>query len=255
MTVQWFTQTYSFALLSHGTSKPYDKLPSPRTCLIDNLSAAPRSLSVHKTSASALGPNHVRLKPPPAPSRKKRKKEDTVIAPNTDPDDASAGSKRSTKKAKLGSHNDTDAGSTPTTKPKLGKKKRTNGDKNLSLEVVKTKGKSGGKEAAQAEEGKKKYVAEPVISEDGGGNEAAEDSERDPSSFELDEDDREYVPPVHESLAGVASGSAPPTKKNRKYVPPDETPDQRDSRTIFVGNVSSRAMTTKVRLLPVILLD
>lgn len=205
-------------------------------------------MSVHKTSTSAPEPpKHALLKPPPTPSGKKRKKDVPVIGPNTDPDDTSAEFKPSTKKAKLGPHDDTDAGSALVTKLELGKKKRTKGDKDISPKAVKTKGKSGGKEATMAKRGKKR-AAEPVVNEDEDGDGATEDSERGPSLSGSDEDDDKYVPPVHESLAGAASGSVPPSKKNGKYVPPDETPDQRDSRTIFVGNVSSRVMTTKVSL-------
>ena len=191
-------------------------------------------MSAHKTSASTLAPPKA-----PTSSTKKRKK-DLVIATEKEPADASTGPKRSTKKAKLGLYDGSDAGSTPAMKPKAEKKKKT---KELIPEVVKSKGKSAEKEALIDKKGKIKQAAEPVVS----GGEDEEDSEQNPSSSDTEEDDGEYVPPVHESLAGAAAlNSTSLSKKSKKYVPPDETPDQRDSRTIFVGNVPPQVMTTKV---------
>ena len=115
------------------------------------------------------------------------------------------------------------------------------------LEAVKVKRKSEEKEAARDKKGKKARAVKSVLSESEDGDEAVEDSEQNSSSSDPGEDDGEYVPPVHESLARVAGpDSASSSKKSRKYVPSDETPDQRELRTIFVGNVPSRVMTTKV---------
>ncbi|KAF9648173.1 hypothetical protein BDM02DRAFT_3096934 [Thelephora ganbajun] len=106
-------------------------------------------------------------------------------------------------------------------------------------EVVKTKGKS------KNEKGEKQ-VTEPVVSEDEVEDEPVEDSEQSLSSSGSEEEDDEYAPSVHESLARASRpSSTPSSKKSKKYAPPDETPDQRDSRTIFIGNVPSRVMTTK----------
>lgn len=207
-------------------------------------------MSTHKTSASALASlkptSHVLPEPLPGSSTKKRKKkEDLVNTTDTDPDD---GSKRSTKKAKTGFHDGSDVSSTPVTKLKPEKKRKTKGDKDPMLEAVKVKRKSEEKEAARDKKGKKKRVVKPVLSESEDQDEAAEGSEQNSSSSDPGEDDGEYVPPVHESLARAAGpNSASSSKKSRKYAPSDETPDQRDSRTIFVGNVPSRVMTTKVR--------
>ena len=209
----------------------------------------PSSLFTHKTSATALASrkltSNVPLDPSPTSSTKKRKKkEDPLTSVETDLDDASAGSKRSTKKAKLGSHHDSSVGSTPVATSKLGKRK-TKGERNPIPEAVKKKGKSEEKEAGKDKRGNKQA---PVItaSDDEDGDETVEDSEQS-SSSDSEEDDDEYVPPVHESLAGTSGpDSAPSSKKNKKYVPPDETPDQRDSRTIFVGNVPSQIMAAKV---------
>ena len=206
-------------------------------------------MSAHKTSASALAPpkptSHALVEQPLTSSTKKRKKkDDLVIAAETDPNDAGAGSGWSTKKAKLGIYDDSDVGSTPAIKLKSEKKKKT---KRLIPEVVKTGGKFEEKEAVIEKKGKKKQAAEPVISEDEDEDEAVEGSEQNPPSSGSEENDGEYVPPVHESLSGATvPDSTSSSKKNKKYVPSDETPGQRDSRTIFIGNVPSQVMATKV---------
>jgi len=232
-----------FVFTQSGTLNPdaeSDILASSRTRQTYNLPRGSSSLSAHKTSTSALAPpkftTHALAKQAPTSSTKKRKK-DLVIATEKEPDDASAGPKRSTKKAKLGLYDGNDAGSTSAMKLKTEKKKKT---KELMPEA---KGKSAEKEAVIDKKGKNKQASKPVAS--GGENE--EDSEQNPSSSDSEDDDGEYVPPVHESLATAAApDSTPSSKKNKKYVPPGETPDQRDSRTIFVGNVPSQVMTTKV---------
>ena len=189
------------------------------------------------------------LPEPPQTSgiKKRKKKDDLVIATETDPDDTSAGLNRSTKRAKLVFYDGADVDSTPVVKPKPEKKKKTKGDKDPVFEVTKTKGKSEETEAVKDKNGKRKQAAEPLVPEDDEGSEAVEDSEQNSPSSDSEEDDNEYIPPVHESLAGAAGpDSASSSKKNKKYAPADETPAQRDSRTIFVGNVSSQVMTTKV---------
>ena len=221
---------------------------APRTRSACDLLHGPSSLFMHKTSTTALASrkltSNVPLEPSPTSSTKKRKKkEDPLTSVETDLDDASAGSKRSTKKAKLVSHHDSSVGSTPVTTSKLGKRK-TKGERDPIPEAVKKKGKSE-EEAGKDKRGNKQA---PVItaSDDEDGDETVEDGEQS-SSSDSEEDDGEYVPPVHESLAGTSGpDAAPSSKKNKKYVPPDETPDQRDSRTIFVGNVPSQIMAAKV---------
>lgn len=207
-------------------------------------------MSAHKTPASALAPpkhtSHTLLEQSPRSSIKKRKKkEDLVIATETDPDDTSAGFKRSTKKAKVGFHDDNDVDSSLVTKLKSEKKKKTKGGRGPSSEAVKPKGKSGEKEAVKEKKGKQKQ-AEPVISEGEDQDNAVGGNEQNSSSSDSEQDDSEYIPPVHESLARAPGpDSTSSSKKNKKHVPPDETPDQRDSRTIFVGNVPSQVMNTK----------
>lgn len=60
-----------------------------------------------------------------------------------------------------------------------------------------------------------------------------EDEEGDPSQL------------VHESLTGKGKSKSKRGSK-QKYVPPDETPDQRDQRTIFIGNLSLEVAQKRV---------
>ncbi|THU91285.1 hypothetical protein K435DRAFT_863536 [Dendrothele bispora CBS 962.96] len=52
------------------------------------------------------------------------------------------------------------------------------------------------------------------------------------------EEDVDAPPPQHESLSSKKGKERAKSKRKGKYVPPGETPDQRDARTIFVGNLS-----------------
>ena len=179
-------------------------------------------------------------------TKKRKKKHDHSTQVETDHGDASAGLKRPAKKAKLGSRDDNGVGSTPVTKPRL--EGKTKGENGTTPEVVRTKRKPREKEANKDKRGKEKQTPETVTSEGEGGDEAVGGSERGSSPPDSEEgDDGEYVPPVHESLAGLSDPDpVSSSKKGKKYVPPDETPDQRDLRTIFVGNVPSQVMVTKV---------
>ncbi|KXN80838.1 Nucleolar protein 12 [Leucoagaricus sp. SymC.cos] len=54
-----------------------------------------------------------------------------------------------------------------------------------------------------------------------------------------DQDDNEAEDLVHESLKGKKAKSRSKSRtKKQKYVPPDETPAQRDQRTVFIGNLA-----------------
>ena len=57
-----------------------------------------------------------------------------------------------------------------------------------------------------------------------------------------DDDDDEGDPTtlVHESVKKL------PTKRKGKYIPPDETSSQRDSRTVFIGNLPAEIAQKKV---------
>lgn len=64
-----------------------------------------------------------------------------------------------------------------------------------------------------------------------------------------DSDDPDAPPPVHESLLPKKEKRDRGRKKDKvRYVPPGETREQRDSRTIFVGNVPVEVVKSKVRL-------
>ncbi|KAJ4463365.1 hypothetical protein C8J55DRAFT_531933 [Lentinula edodes] len=67
-------------------------------------------------------------------------------------------------------------------------------------------------------------------------SEGADDDVEEASSG-ADDDDEGRPPPDHESLTKKQRSKKPP-KSISKYVPPDENQDQRNARTIFVGNLS-----------------
>ena len=50
---------------------------------------------------------------------------------------------------------------------------------------------------------------------------------------------------VHESVA--VAGKAKSSSGKIKFIPPEETREQRDSRTVFVGNVPVEVVTSRVR--------
>jgi len=61
------------------------------------------------------------------------------------------------------------------------------------------------------------------------------------------EDEESTAPPQHESLAAKTSRKNDRTPKNKaKYVPPEETKEQRDERTIFMGNLPTEVAKSKV---------
>ena len=239
-----------FALLSslnpQRRTKPYAGYGHIDVRSTDTLLRA-SPLSIHKTSTIALVPHkptsHALPELSSASSIKKRKKkEDPAIATETDPD---ACFERSVKKPKLGSHEGGDTCSTPVTRHKAGKKKKTKGDQDPTPEAVRTKETSEEKRVGKDKKRKNK-APEPTVSEEDE-DEAGGVVRQEPSSSESEENDEEYAPPVHESLTKAPRSDAPSSsKKSKKYAPPDETPDQRDSRTVFVGNVSSQVMTSKV---------
>ncbi|RXW16531.1 hypothetical protein EST38_g9328 [Candolleomyces aberdarensis] len=94
------------------------------------------------------------------------------------------------------------------------------------------KGKESEDEEDVDEEEKEERESEDVEvdDEDEGAESAASESES--SSDEGEED-----PPVHESLLKNQQNKKTGKNSKRKYVPEDETPEMRDRRTIFVGNL------------------
>jgi nucleolar protein 12 len=80
-----------------------------------------------------------------------------------------------------------------------------------------------------------------VSSEDG-------DSEVETAAEELD-DGIDPSQLVHESMSKPAGkGKSSRLAAKSKHIPEDETPDQRDARTIFIGNLSVEVAQKKVRL-------
>lgn len=75
-------------------------------------------------------------------------------------------------------------------------------------------------------------------------SEGADDDVEEASSG-ADDDDEGRPPPDHESLTKRQRSKKPP-KSIIKYVPPDENQDQRNARTIFVGNLSVEVSQKKV---------
>ncbi|KAJ3804410.1 hypothetical protein EV368DRAFT_89302 [Lentinula lateritia] len=63
------------------------------------------------------------------------------------------------------------------------------------------------------------------------------DDDVEEASSETDDDDASCPPPDHESLTKKQRSKKPP-KSISKYIPPDENQDQRNARTIFVGNLN-----------------
>lgn len=83
--------------------------------------------------------------------------------------------------------------------------------------------------ASEGEDGKDQE-SDQALEDDLDGSDS--DEEGDPSKL------------VHES---VAVGSKPKTTSGKvKYVPSEETPEQRDARTVFVGNVPVEVVKSKV---------
>ena len=53
---------------------------------------------------------------------------------------------------------------------------------------------------------------------------------------------------VHESLLKGKQHKDNGSMSKRKYVPPEETPERRNARTIFVGNVPVEVAKSRVRV-------
>lgn len=77
-----------------------------------------------------------------------------------------------------------------------------------------------------------------------------DDEEKDDSASEDGDYDVNAPPPKHETQTRTRKKKT----KKAKYVPPDESPAQRDARTVFIGNVSIDIVKSRVRTtLPIIL--
>lgn len=72
----------------------------------------------------------------------------------------------------------------------------------------------------------------------------------DASDAAEDKDDGDDAPPQHESLASTSTTKRVRErvpKSKSKYTPPDETKEQRDARTIFIGNLPVEIIKSQVR--------
>lgn len=68
------------------------------------------------------------------------------------------------------------------------------------------------------------------------------------SNDEDEENDENVPPPQHESLGAGPSQKRDRGSKNKtKYIPQDETKEQKDERTIFIGNLPADVAKNKVR--------
>lgn len=71
-----------------------------------------------------------------------------------------------------------------------------------------------------------------------------DDEEKEDDSASEDEDyDVNAPPPRHETQTRTRKKKT----KKAKYIPPDESPAQRDARTVFIGNVSIDIVKSRVR--------
>jgi hypothetical protein len=79
--------------------------------------------------------------------------------------------------------------------------------------------------------------------------EQEQESRGDDSEEEMNDDDESSPPKlvVHESLTGNAKSKSKVKTKKQKNVPTDETPAQRDQRTIFIGNLALDVAQKRVR--------
>ncbi|KAF5328145.1 hypothetical protein D9758_016717 [Tetrapyrgos nigripes] len=78
------------------------------------------------------------------------------------------------------------------------------------------------------------------VDEDGEAGGEAEEEDGDDGNDDEEEDAADAPPPQHESLSSKSKKKKEKSKPKRKekYVPEGETPEQRDARTIFIGNLS-----------------
>lgn len=63
------------------------------------------------------------------------------------------------------------------------------------------------------------------------------------------DDDAQTNPPTHESLGNGKTSTSKSRGSNKKFVPEGETNEQRNARTIFVGNLPVEVAKSKVNFL------
>ncbi len=102
----------------------------------------------------------------------------------------------------------------------------------------------------------------PVVDESQSEEEEEEDADEDSDADEVEnglgEEDKEETPSesddegdpselVHESLQSGTHPKGQSRHGKSKFIPSEETPEQRDARTIFVGNVAVEVTKSRVR--------
>jgi nucleolar protein 12 len=80
----------------------------------------------------------------------------------------------------------------------------------------------------------------------------AEESKSADGSGDSDSDADEPRDLTHISLQSTKGNKKSHSAGKIKYTPPDETPAQRDSRTIFIGNLPLEVVQKKVRIILII---
>ena len=76
-----------------------------------------------------------------------------------------------------------------------------------------------------------------VVPQSEGGDSSESDEEGDPTQM------------VHESLLKGSASKATSQNGKTKYVPTEETTEQRDARTVFIGNVAVEVTKSRVQFL------
>ena len=133
-----------------------------------------------------------------------------------------------------------------------GKKRKLDSEKGeSSTDIAAKKAKKETKSLPRKTKKKENALAED--DSDSGESVAEQESSKNDDgrvSSDSEEDEDEPFDPsmiVHESLRKSKEKSHKPTPK-KKYVPPDETREQRDLRTVFVGNLSVEVAKKRVRI-------
>jgi len=77
-------------------------------------------------------------------------------------------------------------------------------------------------------------------------NDGQEEGRRDEDAGESSNDEHTTAPPVHETVINNGTVSSAATRSRSAYVPSDETKEQRETRTVFIGNVPIEVAKSKV---------
>jgi nucleolar protein 12 len=132
-----------------------------------------------------------------------------------------------------------------------GHKKRANKSKGVNMDSEIDKGIEGSLSDEDKSDLENDYLvkslrgkAKGVIDDEGVGNESSAEHAAEGSGSGSETD----TPPQHESLAKSSKGQKKAKTIKVKVAPHDETAEQRNARTIFIGNLSVEVAQKKVRL-------